>query len=1086
MSGLAAQLEVRANLDLTDLFGTLASDVMGVSFGGVSFDASGVVGLASGATRPDLGSLHASVQGTLSAGSARLDLGIPGASLPAALLELTSRLPPLGSVVPDPTVPDLVGLAGLEARLNSVRETVKTGALGDLLGAVPGLGWPDLLGRVGGDLGGLLGLLRSLAGLAAMATSSRRLVDLTERFAGLLDADTAVVSGAALTAATSDLGLVNDIRTANPTDTATTEALAVRVAAFADAVTAVGDSWAAGMAFGEAALPLLDVAGAGAAVELARVALTAADPGDVAALVAEIMRIGAPLLDLPLPDPSAFAEGFVKQASDLVDDLTATVQTWDAVAAVHPITDVASMVTRPIHEIHQALAAVDNEVTSALYSLRSLVDELDLTPIATVVHETLRPVTDLLDAVERDIDAAQATLAEVAGNINTALGNVADLISRAAGQVTSALGSVNDALDELDLQKLADDLGDGLRSVGEALASAQLTPYFDTAIDVIETSADVVDAVPFGMLPTDIQQEIVDACKPIKALDLTAVEDTLRGELASVKDEFKADALAAIQQAYAEVVAFLESLDPTPFLVDLESGPLAEVRATLDSLDPAALLAPVDEVLNGMRGLLAGLDLERDVMAPLRDLFAPVLEAIDSLDPTQLLGPAQAQVDEARESLTSALHLDAVNEALASLHDRAAGMLSRIDPLAMAAVLDQRAAQALAELPGGPPGGGFGSLLVSVAETSGFRADEESVQDVVSWVRGDQVGGDVVKARLQLSAGRVAAVREAVAALDPAPLAASAAAYRVALSAAVAIHPADSLLRTALEPLVADVAVGVLASLAENRRRYQVRLDADVPVLNALAASGRSEVTEAATRLHVALAPLGAFPARLNALLASVGLDPAGRSFRQVLLDLLSSGQSGLVEALARLVSAALGKVTQALDAVIGSGQQAVDSVTNLLSLLDLAPLVGELTGYQQQVRDEVAAVTPDNLLGGVVAEALAVLQRLHDFDPLAPVRQVIDGARKSADEVFESARPTVVFAPVVKLQQTVTGLAKGLDVLALLTPILDALDALAGQLDSGFDRTGDALTDLQGALPSEVSDSPLGGAVSADIGVSV
>jgi hypothetical protein len=106
----------------------------------------------------------------------------------------------------------------------------------------------------------------------------------------------------------------------------------------------------------------------------------------------------------------------------------------------------------------------------------------------------------------------------------------------------------------------------------------------------------------------------------------------------------------------------------------------------------------------------------------------------------------------------------------------------------------------------------------------------------------------------------------------------------------------------------------------------------------------------------------------------------------------------------------------------------------------------------------------------------------LRDFDPLAPVRDAVDAARAAVDAVLETARPTVVFADVVTLHHDVVGLAQGLDVAALLRPVLESLDGLAGQLDAGFARTGDALKRLQAALPDQVSSVD----VEVDVGVSI
>lgn len=1085
MTALDVHLKAEVDLDLSGLFTQLAGDVVGVDLGDVRFDASGVLGAVGGAAGIDLSGLRLAVQGTLADTGGRVDVGLPTFTLPESLTTLTSRLGSLGALVPAIDVPDLTGLDGIGLRVDAVRGVMETGPLADLLGLVPGLQWSATLGRAGGSLGGLVDLVRVLAGLTAMAATSRQVDRHTERISLLLEKESARAAGGALAELAGDVSLVSALRAADPTDAAVVEGLAARVAGFQSAVVAVSEQWSAGMGFGEAALLGLDLTGNAAAMEVARLALTGVDLDSVAALTAEVRRAAAPLLDLSLPDPSLFADGFQSAAVAFTSDATGRLTTWDVAATLAPVSDLTATILAPVLQVQQALSGVASEVTGALGTLRALVSEVDLTPVVNAVEALLQPVVEVLDAVEDQIATAQATLVEMAGNLETALRTVGDLIDDAATTVNTGFLSAKGALDALGLQTIAERLTEGLRAVASALSAAQLTPYFDSAIDVISTAADVIEQVPFGMLPTDIQQEIVDACRPIKEIDLQEVEDALRAELATIRGEFRAEALEAIEQAYQAVVGFLASLDPQPHLVSFEATALGELRSALDVIDPDALLAPVEAALSDVRGLLAGLDLEEEVVAPLRAVFQPILDAIAALDPTPLLAPVRDEVDRARESITEVLHLEDAEDALRSLHVRAADLVGRLDAQALLTVLDGRAAAALTALPSGPPGGAFGSMLVSLAEASGFRADEPAVQDVIEWVRGDTVGGEVVRTRLQTSSSRMNAVLETVAVLDPAPLAASSGALHRALVAAVGTHPADSLLRTTLEPLLASLRPDdLLTPLVDNRRRYRLALEADAALLGTLSASGRAEVTESAARLHVALMPLGAFPAKLAAILSAVGLDPAGRPLRAVVSDLLATGVAGpLPTALAELVEAAKGKVLEVVDLVVQSGLDAIGAVAGILALIDLGPVVDELTALHTQVHDEVAQFSPDALLGSVVTEADQVIARLAEFDPLAPVRVVIDAALEVADEVFESARPTVVFAPVVSLHQDILRIAGGLDVVSLLRPVLDALDGIAGQLDDGFDRTGDALQELQDALPSEVSSNSI--TASVDIGVS-
>lgn len=1089
MPELAAQLHVRANLDLSDLFGGLAEEVLGVDLGDTTFDPGAILARVDGAQQPGLDGLRLSIDATVAAGASRVDVGLPGFTPPSALADLGAALGSLDDLIPDLEPPSRTGLDGLGVRVDAVRDAVTTGPVADLLALVPGLSWSDALGRLGGDVAGAVELLRVLAGLLATASASRELVDRTDRFGVLLDREQAELSAALLLAASADTALPADLRAADPDDAPAVEELTARVSAFAEGVSEVSLVWSQGMGYGEAALPFVDVAGTAAGLELARLALADADLAAVAALAAELRALGQPLLDLPLP--AATGDGFAVRTARLVADLTVHVEGWDVAAALDPLTDLAALAVAPLTQFREVVARLEGEVTGGLRALRGVVGEIDLAPVASAVHEALRPVTDLLDGIEQEVAGAQATLTQIAQDVADGLDDLAETVGGVAGDLTTGLGEVDAALGELGLDQLAAALSEALRTVADALGSAELSPYFDTAIEVIGTAADVVGAIPFGMLPTDLQQTIVDACRPIKQLDLQEVEDRLRGELAAVREEFRGDLLEDVERAYGEVVGFLASLDPAPYLASLEAGPFAELRTMVDEVDPTALLEPVAAAITELRGLLDGLDLDAELLEPLRGVVQPVLDAIDELDPVALLAAVVEQVDGLRESVTGLLHLEAASEALHVFRDRAADLLDRIDPQGVASVLDAHLVDTLLRDTAGPPGGALGAVLVAVAETSGLRADEPAVQDVLDWVSGRSDAGPVVRGRIHTAATNVARVAADLTALDPGPVAAAATAYRRALTEAVAVHADGTALRLSVDPLLAGSPAESLGLLAANRQRYRLELDADGAILSTMSASGRTEVTEAAAGVAAALAPLAAFPARLRDALAAAGVDAArpdaGTALREMLLRLVVDARaSGLTDALVALVEACRGKVLTAVDTVVGAGLDAVDAVGDLVALLDLDPVVAELTALHEQVRGEVAALTPDALLGDAVADAQQVVDRLHDFDPLAPVRVVVDTALEAADRVFESVRPTAVFAPAVTLHARVVGLAAGLDVVTLLRPVLDALDAIGGQLDSGFDRTGDALTGLQASLPDRVVENALDVAASVDIGVSL
>src|SRR5204862_316679 len=85
---------------------------------------------------------------------------------------------------------------------------------------------------------------------------------------------------------------------------------------------------------------------------------------------------------------------------------------------------------------------------------------------------------------------------------------------------------------------------------------------------------------------------------------------------------------------------------------------------------PEALLAPAQEALDSFHGLLAGADLEAEVLAPLADLFDPVTQALAGLDPAAAFAPVQAALDDVRERVLAVLHLDDVTAAATLLRLR--------------------------------------------------------------------------------------------------------------------------------------------------------------------------------------------------------------------------------------------------------------------------------------------------------------------------------------------------------------------------------------------------------------------------------
>ncbi|WP_380168398.1 hypothetical protein [Jannaschia sp. R86511] len=1096
---LSADITVAVDLDLGDVFSALGRAMVDVDLGDVRFDAGAVLTLVAQAAPPDLTGVvgAADAAGTQLAG--RVSVGLPGAGLPGEIDRLLTLLGGLDGIVPDVELPDDAGLDALLSQVTSVTGALETGPLSVLFGLLPSLDLSGALGRVGGTVGGLVDLARVLAGLTAISATSSRLVVGADVLGARLDVETATGAGRRLGELCADTGLVAAVRAVDPDDAAAVDALSVRLGAFLEAVLEVGDRWSLGMGTGEAALLGLDLTGRATALELARLSLDGADLDAVATLATSVRAAAAPLLSTPLPQPVEAGVDVLQQAFELLEGLTVTLRAWDPGTLVAPVSGVLGVATAPLEQARQGIETVAGTATSAIRALRDLVTEVDLGAVSTAVQVALQPVVDTLDAVEEAVGAAEAVITQVCQNIVGGLEAVADEVEQATATVRAGLDRARALLAELNLQDLADALRTELTQVAAVLAAAQLSPYFDTAVDVIDTGTEVIDAVPFGMLPTDVQQEIVDVARPIKTLDLDPVEATLLQTLQEIRSTLDDEALDAVRAAFDAVLDVLVSLDPEPFLVELEEGPLATLGEVVAGIDPEALLAPAQAALDSFRRLLAGVDLEAEVLTPLADLFDPVTQALASLDPAGAFGPVQEALDAVRARALAVLHLDEVTAAATLLRDRAVSGLARLDPASLVAVLDAEVAARLQALPPGPAGGAFGSVLVTLAHASGLDATEGAVADALTWTRvaGGSVpvaadgtpepgGATAVRGRLEHVAAVLERVRTEVTSLDPVPLAAAATAQHRALTTALAVHPAGSLLRGRVDASFAGVVPSeVLGPLAENRRRYLAALTVAAGQAGTLAASGRSEVDTAAAGLAAALAPLQAFPAFARSLLAALGVEGSDAPLPDLVRALWAlAGPARVLPALSEIVTVGRDKVVAALDALLAPVLATVDAVRAVVDGLDVGPVVEEIEALHATVVAEVAALSPETMLRPVLTQAQDVVDRVEAFDPLGAVRDVVDAAKQAADRVLEAARPTVVFAPAVDMHADVLALAQGLDVEALLRPVLDALAGLTVQLDDGFVRTTDALQRLQAALPDRVEESSVSASVS--VGVSL
>ena len=1085
---LEASFSSDGSFDFDATMAGLGATVTATDFGTIRFDPSDVLTAVGGLLPPDLAGV-VQVAGTI---AGQVDLGAVFSGDAEQLLQpLRDLFAPIDTITGgiDLSIPSTgIGLDVLgddiEVALGLIDGPLRP--LTDLLRrGIPGLDLSGAIGDVTGSMSGAIALVRLVGGLIAVETVTAKIERGAALVGGVLDATLAARDAAHLGRIVAG-DLPTRIAAVDLQNTIAVDALLGELRTYAIAVRAVQESWSTGLGFGEAALVGLDVSGCGAQLAIARAALDESIVPAVGSLAASVRGWLDPVMTAQLPDPAATLDDTYATIVELADPLRSAIDRLDTASLAAAIAHGTTSALTPILAVTDTLESVSTAIGGSLREVRALIESIDLQPVIDGVSAVLQPITATLDAIDDAISVGTDAIETVAQSIIDGLGEVADAISDVAALVEAALGGLSDRLDEVDFEAVQAAISGGLGQVASKLESAQLTPYFDAANDIIDTTADVIDKVPFGLLPTDVQQEIVDLSRPVKQIDFDAIADSLRTELRAILESLDADVLAEVDAAYQAVIAFLESIDPGAAIAEFEAGPFAELRATVDGIDPEALLAEVDATLEPVRTLLDSIDLREEVLSPVAGLFDEIRSGLDQLDPAALLEPVTAEVDALRHQVEDAIHLTTWATSLERSRDRAVAFLGLLDPVALAdAATDDVIARLRNDRAAGP--GLVGTVVGALAQATGLPAEAACWPAARRWFGAIDGRADVT-ARLSTAAAELDRTRVEVRALDPEPVVNAAQTYQRRLLTSLQALPTDSRLRAVGEPIVVDNAPAVvLAPLVENRRRYLARLDGDATALGTVAATGFSQIDAVTDGLTDALAPIRSVLDWVRSLAARFGLQDVDRPFADLLDDILAAlGPQRLLGVGGELVTLVRDKLVDLVDAAIAPILDTVAAVEGAIAMIDLGPVVDELALLHADVVGLVDAIDPANVLGPVLDDADAVIDRVAGFDPLTPVRLVIDELRATIDTIFETAAPSVVFAPVTGIYATLVGLASGLDVRGLLQPILDALAGLEVQLETGIDETAAALGHLQAALPDHVEDAAASVSGSLSVGLSL
>lgn len=1047
----------------TSGFGAVQAPLANLDLGGIAEAAAsiGADGQALLAGLPGAGDLFAPVSAILGTVEGLAAGGGPSALLTRLNTEVTAA-----------SVGRRSGLAGVEQALAPFSGVAEDGVVGNVIrlgsALLPGLDAAGPLGQLGRYAQAGKALITMIGALMVVHGRAEHSARLAQRIDALLPPGK-VENAAARLAAWADSTLASEITPAVANDPAAVERIGARVGEYAAAIVDLRGTLEAGLGLGEAALVHGDLPGALRALAHASQIVLTTDCAPIQAVALEVATWAEGVLAPGFGPDAPSLDSVVSEATGFIGQLVTALESLDVGVVGRPVADSIGRVTGLIGELNRTLDSVVGTVRTTLSSVRDAVSAIDLRRITEAVQTAIRPIADAIAELDRLLSASLGAIASAVGTITGAITTLKTNILAAAGSIAAAFDQLGVEVAKIDLSAVVGTLRAGIQGVADELNKLQLDPYFDTAIDIMDTGADALELVPFDILPDDAKAKVDEVAAKIRSIDFAQVRQVLTQQLQTILDELDTDVLATIQGYYDQLVGFLRGIDPRTHIATLEAETFDPLIEQLRALDPDALLRPVTEVITAVQARLAAIDLRGVILKPVEDAFTAILERFDEFNPAELIAPLQERLEEVRTQVLAVTGLTTWADRLDELQAGVTGALDRLDLAQALPDLESAYNAMLAALRGAPGGSAVGALIAALLQNA-MPVRPASFAVIADWIG----GGNPVPAIAGLitPAGEtLRAVRARAETLDPAGAGAAAMAFHRRLATAVAALPVGSALRLRLEAAVAVAPLDQLAAGIAGKPRYLAALDAAIAALVPAEHSGFSELTAGSGNLRSALAPIDQLKHRAMALCRRFGVDPAGRDLASTFAGILAVLRPARVlAAIQPLVDVFKAKVTAlVVTGLVAPLKVGVAELRALIDHLDLAPVRDELAALHAQVRDQIQGLRPSVMLGDVLDAFDAIKANLASYDPLESVRVVIASFKAAVEDLAgpdSVVRPHVMFAGAIDAYERILDFAGDLAIRDLLQPVLGALDGIVEQLDSGLGRAEGSFARLQGALP--------------------
>ncbi len=846
-------------------------------------------------------------------------------------------------------------------------------------------------------------------------------------------------------------------------------------------------SVAEGMAFGEATLAHLDATNFSQNLQSTAQQLGSVDLSPLEDGVQRLAQRIEPMFRIDFSEaPAATLDEWLNLVEARVADIASGIDDFDVDNITAPITDGIETVMALPQALTEALETLKLSVKQALDSIRTAIEAIPLDTVANVIRQVLEPIAEALAFIGDLVERIQAILSTAVEVLQTALDTAENAVDTVKTELDDLFLDVKTYIDQLNLEGVIGEVAQQIDNFVQLLAQADMSPYFDTVVDAIDTTTGVIDKVPFELLPDSMEQEVVDVIRPVKQVDINAFNGQLQNLLQigpdgtfQLRPELE-DALSDIQAKYDEVLDTIRQADPHALLADIDAE-LQKLQDRIEGLTPTVALEPVQQAIDDIKGVIGDFDLDA-TLQPLSDGFDTVLEKVDEYKPSVFLQEVETKLSEAREAMFEPLQLDRWTEELTRLRSQA---LDLIDPLdaenlepALEAVVSELQSQA-AELPKLELAGALGSLISAILDGSFGAVRAGSYASILEWMQ-NKNGTELLGGLARQTSSSIDAARDSVQQVDP---------QAIILRLQPALNEVRSSLQTLAdgdaktELLSCSIALNIeapLSGFAAQRQTYLTSLQQASASFTELANTGLAEVDIAVEHLLTVFAPFNFARDLLRQLLAVIGIEGFENGLSVVVNNVFAVATPQRLSGILQPVFIALkGRIESLLDGFFNPVLDAVADLQALKDQLSLSSLMADLDSVHAAARTQIQTMHPDQFLGETVAAFTSTQAQVLAFDPLGPITEALELLQASSIRVLDKLDGEEILETPLEIYDDLLQTLEQLDLERLLTPVLDVLDTVAAKVDQGLDDTADSFIRLQEVLPDKVGSTSVSASVS-------